>query len=94
MHVSMEKTPVHALLYHKACTVSLDVGMHIHTDRKHFCSEILRLQSLQTILDNPNSAFATDPNGFIIVTGPAQSAAQMEKVCLSCTVRVRSKVQQ
>ncbi|KAF5842717.1 pyridoxal phosphate-dependent transferase [Dunaliella salina] len=36
-------------------------------------------QSLTTVLNNPDSAFAVDPNGFIMATGPALSPEQMDK---------------
>mmetsp|Transcript_19003 Transcript_19003/g.53201 ORF Transcript_19003/g.53201 Transcript_19003/m.53201 type:complete len:843 (+) Transcript_19003:23-2551(+) len=36
-------------------------------------------QSLTTVLNNPDAAFAVDPNGFIMATGPALSPEQIDK---------------
>lgn len=39
-------------------------------------------QNLHTILVNPNSGFALDPNNFIVPSGPAPSAADAANVRL------------
>jgi hypothetical protein len=49
-------------------------------------------QSLTTIISNPGAAFAVDPNGFIMTTGPALSPEQLDKVGKRTTLAFLSSV--